>query len=205
VALRLRPGEPRLGDLLVGLSERVTSGAQLLAEALGDDQPDREAIAARLQLVDQDAESKVHALLRAVSATFVTPFDREDLYRLAWVLRLCVARMDAAVDEIVLFHLGEVPEGVTEIVTFVVRAAELAREAIPRLTRPRGLADPWIELTRLAKQAGREHRRLLAEVTAFPDPTTMARLVALATALRAVVGAFEDLAFTLQAVAVKEG
>jgi len=205
VALRLRPSEPRLGGLLVGLSDQVAAAAQLVAESLGGDQPGREEIAARLQAVDQDAEAKMHALLRALSASFVTPVDREDVYRVAWALRTCVARMDAAVDEIVLFHLGEVPAGIAEIVKYAVRAAELTQEAVPRLTRPRGLADPWIELTRLGKQAGREHRRLLAEVTALPDPTTMARLVALTLALRVVTEAFEDVAHALQTVAVKEG
>jgi uncharacterized protein Yka (UPF0111/DUF47 family) len=205
VALRLRPGEPRLGDLLVTLSRLVADGGQLMSEALGGDQRSREDVAARLQGVDQDAEATLHAVLRALSATFVTPFDREDVYRVAWGLRQCVSRMDAVVDEIVLFHLGEVSDKVTDLVRFAVRAAELTQEAVPRLTQPRGLADPWIELTRLGKQAGREHRRLLAEVTALPDPTTMARLVALAMALRLVVEAFEDVANALQTVAVKEG
>lgn len=205
MALRLRPDEPRLGDLLVALTDHVGAGAQLMAEALGGDQAGREELAARLQLVDQDAEATTHAVLRTLSATFVTPFDREDVYRVAWTLRQCVARMDAVVDEIVLFHLGEVNSGITELVRFAVRAAELAQEAVPRLTQPRGLADPWIELTRLGKQAGREHRRLLAAVTAQPEPTMTARLVALATALRGVIEAFEDVAHALQTVAVKEG
>lgn len=205
MALRLRPGEPRLGELLVALTDHVAAGAQLMAEVLGGDQVVREEIAVRLQSVDQDAEATMHALLRTLSATFVTPLDREDVYRVAWTLRMCVSRMDAVVDEIVLFHLDEVSDGITELVRFAVRAAELAQEAVPRLTQPRGLADPWIELTRLGKQAGREYRLLLATVTAQPDLTTTVRLVALATALRGVIEAFEDVAHALQTVAVKEG
>lgn len=205
MALRLRSGEPRLGQSLVALTDLVAAGAQLMAEALGGDRSSRAEIAARLQSVDQEAEAAVHAVLRTLSATFVTPFDREDVYRVAWSLRQCLSRMDAVVDEIVLFHLGDLSDGVTELVRFAVRAAELAQDAVPRLTQPRGLADPWIELTRLGKQAGREHRRMLAEVTALPEVTTALRLVALATALRGVIEAFEDVAHALQTVAVKEG
>lgn len=205
MVLRLRPRDPRLGDLLVALADQVVAGAQLMAEALGGDRPSRGETANRLQLVDQDAEATVHAVLRALSGTFVTPFDREDVYRVAWTLRLCVARMDAVADEIVLFHLGEVCEGITELVRYAVRAAEIAREAVPRLTQPQVLVDLWIELTRLGKQAGREHRRLLAQVTGRPDPATIVRLVALAGTLRGVIEAFEDLAHALQTVAVKEG
>lgn len=205
MALRLRSGEPRLGQSLVALTDLVAAGAQLMAEALGGDLTGRAEIAARLQSVDQEAEATVHAVLRTLSATFVTPFDREDVYRVAWSLRQCLSRMDAVVDEMVLFHLGDVSDSVTELVRFAVRAAELSQDAVPRLTQPRGLADPWIELTRLGKQAGREHRRMLAEVTALPEVTTALRLVALATALRGVIEAFEDVAHALQTVAVKEG
>lgn len=205
MALRLRSGEPRLGQSLVALTDLVAAGAQLMAEALGGDRTGRAEIAARLQSVDQEAEATVHAVLRTLSATFVTPFDREDVYRVAWSLRQCLSRMDAVVDEMVLFHLGDVSDSVTELVRFAVRAAELSQDAVPRLTQPRGLADPWIELTRLGKQAGREHRRMLAEVTALPEVTTALRLVALATALRGVIEAFEDVAHALQTVAVKEG
>lgn len=205
MALRLRPGEPRLGELLVTLTGHVAAGAQLMAEALGGDQTGRNKIAGRMQVVDQDAESCLHAVLRALSATFITPFDREDIYRVAWALRQCVARMDAVVDEIVLFHLGDVTDGITELVKYAVRAAGVTRDAVPRLTQPRGLTDPWIELVRLGKQAGREHRRMLAEVTALPDLTTAIRLTALATALDGVIEAFADIAHVLQTVAVKEG
>ena len=185
--------------------DHLAAGAQLLAEALISDQASREETGQQLQAVDQDAEATAHAVLRALSASFVTPIDREDVYRVAWTLRVCVARMDAVVDELVLFHLGDVPAGVTELVRFVVGGADIICEAVRRLPAPRSLADRWIELTRLGKQAGREHRRLLAEVTALPDQTAMNRMVAVAQSLGRVVDALEDVAHALQTVAVKEG
>jgi hypothetical protein len=87
-----------------------------------------------------------------------------------------------------------------------VRAADVTVQALPRLSRATDLADSWIELTRIGKQAGQSHRRLLVEVTTAPtDPAAMIRLVTAAESLRRVVEAFEDLAGTLQTVAVKEG
>jgi hypothetical protein len=87
----------------------------------------------------------------------------------------------------------------------VVSAADVTAEAIPALTRPRYLADPWLELTRLGKQGGQTHRRLLAEITStVKDPATMVRLTSVAQSLRRVVEAFEDVAHAVQTVAVKE-
>ncbi|MFN0281880.1 MAG: DUF47 domain-containing protein [Kineosporiaceae bacterium] len=206
MAIRLRPHDARFGDLLAALSGHLGDGAQLLAEMLGGDHAARAATAERLLEVDQDAEAAAHAVLRALSAAFVTPFDRVDIYRVAWSMRMCTARMAAVADEMVLFEIQEPPGGVTDLVQLVVRAAEVTMQAVPRLGRPRLLVDPWIELTRLGKQAGQSHRRLLAHVTSTAkEPAELVRLVALAQSLLRVVNSFEEVAHAFQTVSVKEG
>lgn len=204
--LRLRPSDARFGDLLAQLASSLVDGAQLLAELLGGDRQSRVVIAGKIREVDQAAESTLHALLRLVAASFVTPLDRIDLFRVGWAMRTCTARMDAVADEIVLFRLGELPTETAQCVQLVVRAADVTAVAIPRLARPRTLADPWLELTRLGKQAGQAHRRLLAEVTTTTsDPAALVHLSSVAQSLRRVVEAFEDVATALQTVVVKEG
>ena len=203
--LRLRRDEQRLGDLLADLSGLVVVGAQHLAEALDGDQEIRERSASRLQETDHLAEAAAHAVLRALTAAFVTPFDRADVYRICWALRMCSARMDAAADELALFRLGELPTGAADLVQLVVRAADVTDDAVRRLGRPATLAEPWIELTRLDKQGGQAHRRLLVEVTTVQtDAAMLSRLIASAQSLRRVVEAFEGVADALQTVAVKE-
>jgi hypothetical protein len=203
---RVRRDDPQLGDLLAELGGHVVAGAQLLSEVLVAEQTARTEAGTRLREVDHAAEAAALAVLRVLSATFVTPFDRADVYRVAWAMRGCLSRMDAAADEITLFRVNPVPTGVSELVLLVVRAADVTVQALPRLSRATGLADSWIELTRIGKQAGQAHRRLLAEVTAATaDPSTLIRLVTVAQSLRRVVEAFEELAGTLQTVAVKEG
>lgn len=206
MALRLRPHDARFGDLLAALSGHLGAGAQLLSEMLTDDPDARREVAERLLGVDQDAEAAAHAVLRALSAAFVTPFDRVDIYRVAWAMRMCTARMTAVADEIVLFEIEELPPGFTDLVQLVVRAAEVTTEAVPRLGRPKLLVDPWIELTRSGKQAGQAHRRLLAHVTSTSkEPAELFRLTAVAQSLLRVVNAFEEVAHAFQTVSVKEG
>jgi uncharacterized protein Yka (UPF0111/DUF47 family) len=203
---RVRREDPQLGALIAELGGYLVAGAQLLSEALVTEQSARAETAAQLREVDHAAEAAVHAVLRLLSASFVTPFDRADVYRLSWSMRVCVSRMEAVADEITLFRLQAVPPGVSELVLLVVRAADVTVQALPRLSRASGLADSWIELTRLGKQSGQAHRKLLAEVTgSTSDPATLTRLVAVAQSLRRVVEAFEDVADALQTVAVKEG
>ena len=206
MAFRLRPKDARFGDLLAALSGHLGDGAQLLAEMLGGDPDEQKATAERLLVVDQEAEAAAHAVLRALSAAFVTPFDRIDIYRVAWSMRMCTSRMAAVADELVLFEVHEPPPGVTDLVQLVVRAADVTVQAVPRLGRPRLLVDPWIELTRLGKQAGAAHRRLLADITSSTkDAAELVRMTALAQSLLRVVNAFEEVAHAFQTVSVKEG
>ena len=203
---RLRRDDAGLGEQFAGLGAQLVAGAQLLSEVLIAEQEARVETATRLREVDHAAEAAVHAMLRTLSATFVTPFDRSDVYRVGWALRSCTARMDAAADEIALFRLEVLPDGVSDLVQLVVVAADITARALPRLTRTADLADSWIELTRLGKQSGQAHRRLLADITAAKtDPATLVRLVTVAQSLRRVLEAFEDVANALQTVAVKEG
>ena len=203
---RVRRRDAQIGDLIAELGGYLVAGAQLLSEVLTAEEPAREPTSAQLREVDHVAEAAAHAVLRVLSAAYVTPFDRADVYRVTWALRSCVGRMDAAADEITLFRLGPVPPGVSELVLLVVRAADATARALPKLSRAGDLAETWIELSRLGKQSGQAHRRLLAEITSTPgpEPAALIRLVSVAQSLRRVVEAFEELANALQTVAVKE-
>jgi hypothetical protein len=205
----LRPRRDlRFGELLAALAAHVQDGAQALAQALDADPRGRVEASARLQEVDQQAEATLHAVLRGLSSAFVTPFERADVFRVAWAMRVCVARMDAAADEIVLFEVPDLPAAAAEVVGLVGRAGELAAVAVPRLGRPGALQEPWIELTRLGKQGGPAVRRFLVEATGrdvAQDASRLVRVAVIATSLHAVLAAFEDLAHALQTVAVKEG
>lgn len=197
--------ESRFVDLFVEAAGHLATAVELLAELLGADQGGREALSARMREVDQATEATTHAVLRELSAAFVTPIDRIDVFRLAWALRSCSRRIDAVVDQVTLFHLGELPQGATDQVQLLSRAADLTSQVMPQLPRMRAVSEVWIELTRLRKQAGQQHRRLLTDLTAgVGDPAVLARLTIVAQGLEDVAQGFEDVAHALETVVVKE-
>ena len=74
-------------------------------------QSDREPIAAAMRDIEHAADESTHAIMRKVNSSFITPFDREDIYGLASNLDDCMDLMEAAVDLIVLYRIGELPAG----------------------------------------------------------------------------------------------
>jgi len=187
------------------IAVHLADGAQLLAELLGSDRARRQDLADRMQELDQEVVGATHGILRTLAAAFVTPFDRVDVYRLAWSMRSCSRRMDSVVDLMIVYDLEALPSGMTEQIRNIVRAADLTREAMPLLGRTRALSEAWDELTLVRTQSREANHRVLADLTREGGEVgSIIRLVTVAQALDEVVRAFEDVAHVLAQIVVKE-
>lgn len=202
---RLSPRDTTFYDLFAASAAHLVTGAHLLSEMLGADLPGRTELAERLRGAEHDADEATHAIMQHVNSTFVTPFDREDIYRLASSLDDVMDEMEAAADIIVLYQVGELPTEIAEQVAVLVRATELTAEAMPRLRTMKDLAEYWIEINRLENQADRTHRRLLARLFSGEyDPMTVMKLKDVAQYLEDAADALESVANTVESIAVKE-
>jgi predicted phosphate transport protein (TIGR00153 family) len=143
--------------------------------------------------------------MRKVNSSFITPFDREDIYGLAANLDDCMDLMEAAVDLIVLYRIGELPSGIAAQVEVLARMSELTAEAMPRLRSMSDLQEYWIEINRLENQADQVYRRLLAELfNNGADAITVLKLKEVIDELEAAADAFEKVAHAVESIAVKE-
>ncbi len=203
---RLRRDDARFGALIGDVAARLGEAAGLLAQLLGASGPQMRALLPAVRAADSGADVAATAVLRALSSAFVTPFDRVDVYRVAWAMRTGVTRIAAAAEDVVEFDLDDLPPVATDLVALLGRAAEVAAEAVPQLQHPALLTDSTVELNRLARQARAAHRQFVVAVSADgADVALLVRSVGLAESLRRAVESFEDLADALQTVAVKEG
>jgi predicted phosphate transport protein (TIGR00153 family) len=205
VAFRLTPQENSFYDLFATSARHLVDGAHELTNLLGVEHSEREAVAARMRDIEHDADDATHAIMRKVNSSFITPFDREDIYGLASHLDDCMDHMEAAADLIVLYRIGELPEGVSAQVEVLARMSELTAEAMPRLRSMHDLSEYWIEINRLENQADQAYRRLLAELfNNGEDAISVLKLKEVIDVLEAAADAFETVAHTVESIAVKE-
>ncbi|MHB1472730.1 MAG: DUF47 domain-containing protein [Dermatophilaceae bacterium] len=202
---RLTPKDDTFYDLFATSAEHLVDGSRELTRLLGVERSEREAVAARMRDIEHAADESTHAIMRKVNTSFITPFDREDIYGLASHLDDCMDLMEAAADLIVLYRIGELPDGISAQVEVLVRMAELTAEAMPRLRSMRDLSEYWIEINRLENQADQIYRRLLAEMfNNGKDAITVLKLKEVVDELEAAADAFETVAHTVESIAVKE-
>ena len=105
---KIRPTELTFYDLFAEAASHLVNGAELLAAML-DQNVDRASIAEKMREAEHQADETTHAIIRRVNSTFVTPFDREDIYRLASNLDDVMDFMEETVDLIVLYEISELP------------------------------------------------------------------------------------------------
>jgi len=204
VRLRITPRETSFYDLFTASAENLVVGTKLLAELLGADPAGRSEIAERMRKAEHDGDDTTHIILRAVNSTFVAPFDREDIYRLASSLDDVMDHMDAAVDLVVLYNIGELPRELADQIEVLERAAEVTAEAMPHLRGMNHLEDYWIEINRLENQADHIYRKLLAKLFSGEyDALTVLKLKDVVDELEAAADAFEDVAHTVESIVVK--
>ena len=82
----MTPRDTTFFDLFTASAEHLVTGSKLLGELLGADLVGRKAIAKQMNEVEHLADEATHSILRRINSTFVTPFDRDDIYALASAL-----------------------------------------------------------------------------------------------------------------------
>jgi len=204
--LRLRPVDTSFYDLLTESAQHLVAGASLLAEMLAEG-ADHEDVARRMREAEHQADETTHAIVKKVNSTFVTPFDREDIYSLASGLDDVMDMMDEVVDMILLYEVKILPAELSAQVEVLQRCAELTAAAMPNLQsmQSASLEEYWIEVNRLENAGDKNHRRTIAKLFSGEFKTIeVLKLKDIVEALEEAIDAFEKVANTVEQIAVKE-
>jgi len=204
VPLRFKPVDTAFYTLLTSSATQLVDGARLLAEMLGDGN-DRQGIAQRMRDAEHHADETTHEIIRRVNSTFVTPFDREDIYALASGLDDVMDFMEEAVDLTLLYEVESLPSELAEQVEVLQRCAELTAESMPRLQSMKDLEEYWIEINRLENAGDKSYRRILAKLfSGAYEALEVLKLKDIVDSLEAAIDAFEHVANVVEQIHVKE-
>ncbi|MCX4747413.1 DUF47 family protein [Kitasatospora sp. NBC_01287] len=201
----LTPKETSFYDMFAAAAENLVVGSKLLLELLGSDVSSRAEIVERMRAAEHAGDDTTHAIFHQLNSSFITPFDREDIYNLASSLDDIMDFMEEAVDLVVLYDIQTLPRGVEQQIEVLARAAELTAEAMPNLRSLSHLTEYWIEINRLENQADQIHRKLLAHLFSGQyEAIEVLKLKQVVDVLEEAADAFEHVANTVETIAVKE-
>jgi hypothetical protein len=154
--------------------------------------------------LEHNGDRITHDLVDLINRTFVTPFDRDDMYRLAGVLDDICDHVDDSAEKIVGYGVNEVRSQARQQAQVINRAAKKLSEAIEKLEGFKDSKRQLIELRELEDEGDRLARAAISELFAGSvDPIALIRWKDIHEQLEEAVDACENAADVLEAILVK--
>ncbi|MFD0741567.1 DUF47 domain-containing protein [Phytohabitans flavus] len=202
-----RPSEGAFFELFTRAAQNLVRGTDLLNE-LALPGVDVQSVSERLTEVEHDSDQLTHELYQKINSSFITPFDREDIYRLGSQLDDVMDHLEAVGSLLYLYGLTKLPalpREMHELIAVLDEQAKLTADAMPRLKTMKALEDYWIECNRLENNGDRAYRMLLVRLFSGEyDALTVLKMKEVADELEAACDAFEHVANIAETIAVKE-
>ena len=199
----LVPRERRFYDLFDQHARHITEAAHELVELFThfDDLPARQA---RIKEQEHQGDEVTHEIVRTLNRTFVTPFDREDIYALSSGLDDVLDFIDEVANTISLYGITRVPDAARQMAELLREAALQVQQAVGKLETTRGLEQHWIEIHRLENQGDTYSRGAIAELfRGGLDTIEVVKLKDLYALLEAGLDRCEDVANVIESITIK--
>jgi uncharacterized protein len=202
--LRLIPQKHEFFDLFSHASSNAVEIGRALVSFLDTFPEDGEAHLRTIKELEHEGDRLTHDVIDLLNRTFVTPFDRDDMYRLASALDDICDHVDEAAGNVVGFGVGRVRPPAKAQADVILRCAEKLDEAIGKLNGFKDSRAQLIELRDLEDEGDRLARDAVAELfSGESDPIAVIRWKDIYERLEEAVDACENAADVLEAIVVK--
>jgi predicted phosphate transport protein (TIGR00153 family) len=202
--ITLVPQKREFYDLYNRSAANIVAISQRLVELLdsfpgGSDEGMRD-----IKELEHEGDRITHDLIDMINRTFVTPFDRDDMYRLAGVLDDVCDHIDDSAEKVVGYGVREVRDEARQQAQVIQRCATKLAEAIALLEGFKDSRRQLIELRTLEDEGDRLSRAAISQLFAGdPDPVSLVRWKDIHEQLEEAVDACENAADVLEAILVK--
>jgi len=201
--LRVIPRSESFYDLFERAAANLADSAGLLLKLLTDFH-DPEAAHAEIRQLEHEGDEITHQIMRALNTTFVTPFDREDIHRLASLIDDILDGIEAVADLLVLHQIEEPLPEMAQQAEVLVRACDQTYQSMARLRRFSGLDQYWVEINRLENEGDRIYRKTVARLFSGDfKAMDVLKWKDLVDQLEAAIDKCEDVANTLESIVLK--
>jgi len=203
VKLRLIPRETRFFDLFEEDAANVLGAARLFEAMLRTfDAPEERA--REIRDAEHRGDEISHDIGHRLEATFVTPFDREDIHGLISGLDDVLDYIEECADTFVLYRITSPTAVAVQQGSIIVRQCEQLHEALGHLRGFEGLEQYWIEVHRLENEGDALARNAIADLFAGGmDPIEVIKWKDVYGLLETTIDKCEDVANIIERITIK--
>src|SRR6266481_3451979 len=202
--VRLVPRDTKFFDMFAEMASNLEEGARLLKRTL-DEFQDVETRIQQLKDIEHKGDDMTHNVLTKLNQTFITPFDREDIYRLASSLDDVLDFVYAAGVRLTMYKITSAPPAATKLAEIIVKQSDQLSAALGGLKKEHDhVLENCVEINRLENEADQVARTAIAALfEKEKDPISLIKLKELYEVLETATDKAEDAANVLEGVVLK--
>ena len=204
----LAPKEGKFYPLFKDASANLIIGAELLVDFMNEPPPEkREALSSKIKETELVGDQIARNLYKALSGTFITPFDREDIFELIHATDSVLDLIHGASKQTHLYMLKDIPSEFREMADVIRKASIEINTAFNGLRDVLNLAkykDNCHRIGELEEHADDINHRYLAKL--FQEEKDAIELIKkkdILAALEKAVDRCDDVADILSSVIIK--
>jgi len=198
------PKEEQYFSLLQQMTSYIKEAARGLSELMSAPDGDFAARARHIKSLEDSCDDLIHSIVTKLNRSFITPFDREDIYTMSGALDDIVDLIDDVARAMVIFNVRESTAHARELADVILRMSVELHEAVSALERPSDIAPRLVELHRLENEGDDIYHAALSELFRdTADPLTVIKWKEIYEKLEAAVDRCENVANIIESVIIK--
>jgi predicted phosphate transport protein (TIGR00153 family) len=199
----LAPNEREYFDLFEQAGANIVRAAGLL-EVMLDSYPDHRELTSVIHDCEHEGDRITHDVIQRLNQTFVTPFDREDIYELVSVLDDVVDITDEVADYLGVYKIEAPMEQSQQLGGILAQAARHVADALAHLRGFRDITRYTVEVHRLENEADRIVRDAVGALFVDGiDPMVVIRWKDIYERLENAIDATERAAYIIEGIVIK--
>jgi predicted phosphate transport protein (TIGR00153 family) len=204
--MRLLPHDASFFAHFEAQAKKTVEGCKAFQQMITDP-TSLEGKAERVKAIEHECDGITHAVVEALHKTFITPIDRNDIYRLITKMDDIMDLVEAASERLALYEMHKMTPEAADLADCLVKSAEHvlgAVSGIRDLQKPNGILQHCIEINRLENAADSMLRSALARLfREEKDPISVIKWKEIYETLEAATDRCEDVANIIEGVVLE--
>jgi len=175
MAFSLLPREDQYFALFTQMGTKLQEAGKILVEMMQASDTDFESLSKRIKNLEHDGDELTHSITTKLNKSFITPFDREDIYTLSVALDDICDYMDAAGRAVVMYDIHETDEYAVKLAMVIQKQVTEIHDASLLLESGQGMGQHLLEIQRLENEADDIYFRAMANL--FKNSTDPIRVI----------------------------
>lgn len=171
----LLPREDEYFTLFSQMTEKMQEASTTLVEMMQGESADFEVTAKKIKTAEHNCDEITHKITTKLNKSFITPFDREDIYSLTVALDDVVDYIDAAARAVLMYNIRDVNDHTKHLAKVIQGLAIEINSAVGMLKKTDGMNQHIVEIHRLENEADDVYFRAIGEL--FQNETDSIRLI----------------------------